>query len=84
MTGKTAHKLWNDLEIVAAIAGMTNQMTISGAANHFHVPRNTFDDRIKGHVKHGSKLGRYPVLSAVEEDFSYLPFIHGRSWFSID
>ena len=56
--------------MVAAIAGKTNQMTISGAANHFHVPRKTLDDRIKGHVEHGSKPGRYPVLSAVEEDLS--------------
>ena len=65
------------MEMVAAIAVKTNQMTISDAANHFHVPRKNFDDRIKGHVEYGSKPGRYPVLSAVEEDFSCLPFIHG-------
>ena len=43
-------------------------MTISGAANHFHVPRKTLDDRIKVHMEHGSKPGRNPVLSAVKED----------------
>ena len=55
----------------------TNQMTISAAANHFHVPRKTLDDRIKGHVEHGSKPGINSVLSAVEECFSCLLFIHG-------
>ena len=55
--------------MVAAInAAKTNQMTISSAANHFHVPRKTLDDRIKGRVEHGSKPGRNPVLSAVKED----------------
>ena len=53
------------------------QMTISGASNHFYIPRKTLDDRVKGHVDHGSKLGRNSVLSAVEECFSCLPFIHG-------
>ncbi len=43
-------------------------MPLSGAANHFHVPRKALDDRIKGRVEHGSKPGRNPVLSAVEED----------------
>ena len=57
------------MDMVAAInAVKTNQMTISYAANQFHVPRKTLDDRIKGHMEHGSKPGRNPVLSAVEED----------------
>ncbi len=57
------------MDMVAAInAVKTNQMTISDAANHFHVPRKTVDNRIKGYVEHGSKPGRNPVLSAVEED----------------
>ena len=57
------------MDMVAAInAVKTNQMTISGAANHFHDPRKTLDDRIKGRVEHGSKPGRNPVLSAVKED----------------
>ena len=57
------------MDMVAAInAVKTNQMTISGAANLFHVPRKTLDDRIKGHEEHDSKPGRNPVLSAVEED----------------
>ena len=43
-------------------------MTISYAANHFHVPRKTLDDRIKGHMEDGSKPGRCLVLSAGEED----------------
>ena len=54
--------------VVAINAVKTNQMTISGAANHFHVPRKTLDNRIKGRVAYGSKPGRNPVLSAVEED----------------
>ena len=59
----------NDVDMVAAIIAVkTNQMTVSRAANHFHVPQKTLDDRIKGHVEHGSKPGRNPVLSAVEED----------------
>ena len=57
------------MDVVAAInAVKINQMTISGNANHFHVPRKTLDDRIKGLVEHGSKPGRNPVFSAVEED----------------
>ena len=69
MSGKEVHKLWNDVDMVAAInAVKTNQITIYGAANHFHVLRKTLDDRIKGHVEHGSKPGRNPVLSAVEDD----------------
>ena len=60
----------------------TNQMTISGAANHFHVPRKTLDDRIKGHVEHGSKPGRYPVFSAAEENalVVYLLYLADRSF----
>ena len=47
MTGKKVRKLLNDVDTVAAInAVKTNQMTISGTANHFHVPRKTIDDRI--------------------------------------
>ena len=56
------------MDMVAINAVKTNQTTISGAANHFHVPRKTLDDRIKGHVEHGSKPGRNPVLSAGEGD----------------
>ena len=69
MTGKKVRKLWNDVDMVAAInAVKTNQMTISGAVNLFHVLRKTLDDRIKGHVEHGPKPGRNPVLSAWEGD----------------
>ena len=69
MTGKKVRKLWNNVDMVAAINTIkTNQMTTYCAANLFHVPRKTLDDRIKGHVEHGSKPGRSPVLSAVEED----------------
>ena len=69
MTGKKVRKLWNDVDMVAAIKAVkTNQMTTYCAANHFHVPRKTLDARIKGHVEHGSKPGRNPVLSAVEEE----------------
>ena len=58
MTEKKVHKLWNDVDMVAAINAIkTNQMTISGAANHFHVPQKTFDDRIEGHVEHVLSLG---------------------------
>ena len=39
MSGKQVRKPWNDVDMVAAInAVKTNQMTISAAANHFHVP----------------------------------------------
>ena len=38
MTGEKVGKLWNDVDMVAINAVKTNQMTISGAANHFHVP----------------------------------------------
>ena len=68
MTGKKVRRLWNDVDMVAINAVKTNQMTISGAANHFHVPPKTLDDRIKSHVEHGSKPGRNPALSGVEED----------------
>ena len=57
------------MDMVAAInAVKTNQITISAASKHFHVPQKTLDDVIKDHVEHGSMPGRNPVLSAVEED----------------
>ena len=83
MSGKKVCKLWNDVDMVAAInAVKANQLTISGAANHFHVPRKTLDDRIKGRVEHGSKPGRNPALSAVEEDalVVYLLFTADRGF----
>ena len=36
---------------------LVNQMSISAASNLFSVPRKTLDDRIKGHIRHGSKPG---------------------------
>ena len=43
-------------------------MTVSAAAKQYVVPRKTLDDRIKGHVEHGTNPRPSTVLTAEEED----------------
>ena len=56
-------------------------MTIYSAAARFSVPRKTLDDRMKGHVKHGTNPGPCTVLTPEQEEalVSYLFYMadHG-------
>ena len=49
-------------------------MTVYSAAGRFSVPRKTLDDRMKGHVRHGTNLGPHRVLTPEQEEalVSYL------------
>ena len=57
------------------------EMTIYSAAARFSVPRKTWDDRMKGHVKHGTNPGPRTVLTPEQEEalVSYLFYMadHG-------
>ena len=57
------------------------EMTIYSAAARFSVPRKTLDDRMKGHVKHGTNPGPCTVLTPEQEEalVSYLFYMadHG-------
>ena len=44
------------------------ELTVYKAAVTLKVPRKILDDRVKGHVKHGSKPGPTTLLSPDEED----------------
>lgn len=57
-------------------------MTVSAAAQHFHVPRKTLDDRMKGLVQHGTNPGPKTVLSAEEEEalVQYLVYMAKRGF----
>ena len=69
--------------MVSAMNAVRNkEMSIYKAAAHFKVPRKTLDDRIKGHVQHGSRPGPSTVLSAKEEDalVSYLLYMAERGY----
>ena len=52
------------------------------AAATFKVPRKTLNDRVKDHIKHGSKPGPTTVLSPDEEDSleSYLFYMADRGY----
>ena len=54
---KVRRKQWEDENMVSAMKAVADKkMTINAAATKFSVPRKTLDDRIKGHVQHGSTL----------------------------
>lgn len=60
---------WSDEDMKAAMEAVSSkQMTVSAASKQFGVPRKTLDDRVKGHVQHGSKPGIGTVLSPEEEN----------------
>ena len=48
-------KCWNPDDMQRAIEAVSDEkLTVSAAARHFHVPRKTLDDRMKGLVQHGT------------------------------
>ena len=62
-------KCWNPDDMQRAIEAVSDEkLTVSAAARHFHVPRKTLDDRMKGLVQHGTNPGSKTVLSAEEEE----------------
>ena len=64
----------------AKVVVSTKDMTICAAAKNFSVPRKTLDDRVKGHVVHGRRLGVSTVLTPEEETSlaSYLIYMAER------
>ena len=60
---------------------MVGALTIYSAEAKFKVPHKTLDDRIKGHIRHGTKSGPSIILSEEEESAleSYLFYMadHG-------
>ena len=55
MVKNRKRKKWNDGDMDSAMNVVEKkEMTIYSAAARFSVPHKTLDDRIKGHVKHGS------------------------------
>ena len=58
------------------------EMSVSRAAAAFSVPRKTLDDRVKGHVAHGTKPRRSTVLTEQEKKAlcSYLIYMAEREF----
>ena len=68
MAEKLCRKKWDNKDMVGAMEAVRNtELTIYSAAAKFKVPRKTLDDRIKGHVRHGTKSGPSIILSEEEE-----------------
>ena len=44
------------------------QITVSGAAKHFNVPRETLRHQVTGQVRENARVGRPTILSKEEED----------------
>ena len=74
---QSKEKQWREEDIVSAMEAVSQGTAVSTAAKAFNVPRTTLDDRIKGRVKHGKKLGPDTVLTEEEEAalMSYLVFM---------
>ena len=74
-------KLWQDSDMLAAMEKVEEGVPVSAAARMFNVPRRTLDDRMKGHVSHGTLPGPSTVLSKEQEDalMTYLVYMaeHG-------
>lgn len=82
MAEKKTRKKWKDEDMISAMSAVQSQeMSIYKAAVVFNVPRKTLDDRIKGHVTHGTKPGPPTALTPEQEDAleSYLFYMaeHG-------
>ena len=61
-------KQWTDTAMRQALEAVRNRkMGINAAARMYQVPPTTLKDRISGRVKHGSKPGPAPYLTADEE-----------------
>ena len=54
----------------AAISSVKEGCSVARVAVKHGVPRTTFNDRIAGKVKHGTKPGPVPYLSQEEKRFS--------------
>ena len=68
MTEKKKRKQWRDEDMIGAMSAVNNkEMTIYKAAASFKVPRKTLDDRLKGCVKHGTK-----VVSSMVQNLGHL------------
>ena len=68
MAEKQRRNKWADKDMAMVMDAVRNEkMSIYSAAVKFSVPRKTLDDRIKGHVKHGTKPGPSTILSDEEE-----------------
>ena len=69
MTQKKKRKNWKDEDMISAMSAVNSkEMTIYKAVAMFNVPRKTLDDRIKGHVKHGTKPGPPTATTPEQED----------------
>ena len=76
-------KQWKDEDMVAAMEAATSgEMTVSASSRVFNVPRKTLDDRLKGHVIHGTKPGVTTVLTSEEENslIKYLLYMAERGF----
>ena len=60
---KVRRRRWGLKDMEAVEKGTT----VSEASRQFNVPRKTLDDRVKGHVEHGSNPGPNTALTAEEE-----------------
>ncbi len=60
----------------------SKEKSISAAAKMFNVPRKTLDDRVKGHIKHGSKPGVCTALTFIQEKslVNYLLYMAERGF----
>ena len=66
---KEVRSKWKADDMMAATEAVHNaQMTLSGAAKHFGVPRETLRRRVTGKVSMNARIGRPTVLMKEEED----------------
>ena len=75
MAEKKKRKKWGDEDMVSPMNAVEKkEMTVYSAAARFSVPRKTLDDRMKGHVKHGTNPSPRTVLTPEQEEalVSYL------------
>ena len=82
MAEKKKRKKWGDEDMVSAMNAVEKkEITIYSAAARFSVPCKMLDDRIKGHVKHGTNPGPRTVFTPEQEEVlvSYLFYMadHG-------
>ena len=79
---KTKRRQWDPSDMEAAMEAVQGGKSVSAAAEEHSVPRKTLDDRVKGHVVHGSNPGPSTVLTSREEDAlaSYLIYMAERGF----
>ena len=65
---KEGKNKWKDDDMKLATESVNNtQMTVSGAAKHFGVPRETLRRRVMGRVSMNARAGRPTTLTKQEE-----------------